>query len=1325
MKKSLFFLFITIFYAGLLNGQVYTFTNCSATGIDGPTQGQITTAYTNTSLAGLVTSSSGIQLWTVPSAGNYKIEVYGAEGYGTLSGKGAYMSGEFMLSGGTQLKILVGQQGGCCVGSGTNQYGGGGGSFVVTSANVPLIIAGGGGGARYNTAVVPSSHGTINNNGNPGAGSANGTAGTNGGGGGEAGSAGGGGGFSGNGGGTPHGGKSFMSGGQGGTASSNGGKGGFGGGGGANSWDNGRGGGGGGYSGGGGAGSSGSAQQVGGGGGSYNTGANQNNLSGVRSAHGLVVITMLTPPVANDAGVSALPSLSAGICPGNIMVTAKVDNNGTTPVDSVFVNWSVNGLVQGGSWHKFTPALSPTGNTNSSQVVNLSNYNFTSGTFVVKAWTSMPNSVIDGNFNNDTITFTSSTKLAGIYTVNNNNPTAGTNFNNFTDLANALNNIGVCGPVTVNVNAGSGPYNERFLLGNIPGTSNINTVRINGNGRTLQFNPGSTNDMNLVVFNGTKHVTLDSLHIKTLNATYGYGITITNGSKYDSIINCHIDLSYVTGSSSTSASGIAITGSLTSPTTSGFNGSNIYIGNNIIDAGTENGMYGAYYAVSLYGSSSTAMGLDSVYVINNEIKNYYYYGIYAYYGYNCIISDNLIHKEKKIQTSSTYGLAAYYINGIRVERNIVRDFAPTYSSTNTTYGILVNYSNKNGLYKSKSYVLNNLIYNIGSQGGAIYGIYLYDSDSTYLYHNTIDINLTHPTATSTQYGFYIWNQTNSLFVKNNNVNWTGGNQGTKHGIYAYSANMFNVNVGLQNNNVFMNSSQGGTQNRVYYNSTAYANLAAFQLAFPALEVNGIEADPLYLDYPNGDLTPLNIDVLKKGENLLSVVPTDILFHNRPTPPTPGAFDILPEWWDNAGVQMLNSPLGNFCSGYRSVQAKIENAGFNDINNLLIDWTVNGVPQPQVVFNSTIDGTLTSNNNTANVTLGTAFIPYGYPSQIKIWTSLPNNNPDGYNSNDTLVVFVNPTSTLTVNIGPDTTICDGVVYNLNAGDPTQLQFDYEWDNASTLYNRDISAAGNYWVIKTNKNTQCSGHDTAKILTNPSPDVNLGADTGLCSTDTIMLSVGPNNASNTIVWDDNSGASFRYITIPGTYSVTVTNNFGCSDYDEIIVGNREEPYTDGINAVYMLNATYNFSLKNPMFVDMAIWDFGDGSPVDTGFLVSHQYATNGYYKVTTKLISNCNVDAYTIYSETVDAIGLGVNHNILTTGLDVYPNPATDQITVAMQNDIKINHLQVINVLGQVVYNVKNVNASKHHIDTKKLSSGVYQIKVDTDNGFKIVKFEVVK
>jgi len=202
-----------------------TFTNCDATGKSGPSQSDCNTEYSGTSLDGLVTVTSGIQKWIVPSTGTYTIEVYGAEGGGSSGGKGAKMVGDFSLDEDDIIHILVGQQGS----TSSPMSSGGGGSYVVEQSGssntltthsvfvTPLIIAGGGGGSSNSSTATQN--GTSSNTGQTGyggwgSGKSGGSSGNGGTGTGGSGGGGGGGGFSGDGSGYS-GGKSFLNGGTG------------------------------------------------------------------------------------------------------------------------------------------------------------------------------------------------------------------------------------------------------------------------------------------------------------------------------------------------------------------------------------------------------------------------------------------------------------------------------------------------------------------------------------------------------------------------------------------------------------------------------------------------------------------------------------------------------------------------------------------------------------------------------------------------------------------------------------------------------------------------------------------------------------------------------------------------------------------------------------------------------------------------------------------------------------------------------------------------------------------------------------------------------
>ena len=151
-------------------GFTAVFTTLGKSGRKGPDS--VGSHYTGQDHDGQVTVSKGIQLWTVPHTGEYRIEAIGASGeYGEDSvisgGRGARMIGNFMLTKDEIIRILVGQRGGR-PNSNEKPGSGGGGTFVVRGDNKPLIIAGGGGGVAKMTEQHSGCDASINTTGNAG-----------------------------------------------------------------------------------------------------------------------------------------------------------------------------------------------------------------------------------------------------------------------------------------------------------------------------------------------------------------------------------------------------------------------------------------------------------------------------------------------------------------------------------------------------------------------------------------------------------------------------------------------------------------------------------------------------------------------------------------------------------------------------------------------------------------------------------------------------------------------------------------------------------------------------------------------------------------------------------------------------------------------------------------------------------------------------------------------------------------------------------------------------------------------------------------------------
>jgi hypothetical protein len=289
----------------------FTFTTGGVSGREGPNLSTLLTSYNTVSNSWLLNTenfdmiTNGYQLWTVPETGIYRITARGAQGAPTeaaAGGRGAIIRGDFSLTAGEKLQILVGQTANIAAPRLYRSSAGGGGSFVVKytgNTNIIddiLVIAGGGGGTGSNPidpqcdAQTGTSGGQARRN-NVNAGGAGGT---NGAGGniGNASANGAGGGFLTNGQvSSSASGLSFLNGCLGGAINSTYAPqgGGFGGGGAPNNGDLNRFSGGGGFSGGGASNTLGSTAESntgGGGGGSYNAGTNQSALGGADGNYG-------------------------------------------------------------------------------------------------------------------------------------------------------------------------------------------------------------------------------------------------------------------------------------------------------------------------------------------------------------------------------------------------------------------------------------------------------------------------------------------------------------------------------------------------------------------------------------------------------------------------------------------------------------------------------------------------------------------------------------------------------------------------------------------------------------------------------------------------------------------------------------------------------------------------------------------------------------------------------------------------------------------------------------------------------------------------------
>jgi gliding motility-associated-like protein len=199
------------------------------------------------------------------------------------------------------------------------------------------------------------------------------------------------------------------------------------------------------------------------------------------------------------------------------------------------------------------------------------------------------------------------------------------------------------------------------------------------------------------------------------------------------------------------------------------------------------------------------------------------------------------------------------------------------------------------------------------------------------------------------------------------------------------------------------------------------------------------------------------------------------------------------------------------------------------------------------------------------------------------------DPDGCSSRDTILVTIYDYPTL--ELGADTTLCDGNVYTLVAGDPG---LNYAWNTGSTGSSILVSSDGIYRVEVNNE--YCFVEDEIAIGFHPLPEQPFDSELTFCfgiDPDGFLLDAG--NLGSEYLWLNDS-STLRYVQViaGGEYAVQVQTAQQCiatftAWIEEVCpysvyAPNSFTPDGDGVNDlwfVYGVNITnYHLRLYNRM-------------------------------------------------------------------------------------------------------------------------------------------------
>ena len=286
------------------------------------------------------------------------------------------------------------------------------------------------------------------------------------------------------------------------------------------------------------------------------------------------------------------------------------------------------------------------------------------------------------------------------------------------------------------------------------------------------------------------------------------------------------------------------------------------------------------------------------------------------------------------------------------------------------------------------------------------------------------------------------------------------------------------------------------------------------------------------------------------------------------------------------------------------------------------------------------------------------------------------------------------------LGLDRQLCPGQFTVIGDEEPGWL---YTWSNGAASAFILAEEAGVFTVTVTDENG-CTGTDFVTVEALPVPQVDLGPDQPLCNNVSIQLDAG--DAGVMYWWSTGENTQTIEAEAGGSYSVTVSNSFGCEGSDDITLFAVAAPNFDlGTDTTICQGDTISLVVDAP-----GLYQWNTGSTehsIDIG--------TEGIYWLQVFNSFGCSA----IDSVFVDVvICTGVEH---ASGSDITisPNPGTGLFYI--QNAGKgIESIQVFNAAGELILKSKQNST----IDIRHSPAGYYQVHLGLSDGREL-HFRVLK